>query len=61
MAAIDTAVAQAMTVQLSACEMPRSVKMGEVAEDIETLVDFSSSELLQAFGAKAFAGKGAHD
>ncbi len=38
-----------------------SVKVRDLAEDIEARVDFGARELLQALRAEALAGIGAHD
>ena len=61
MATIEAAMQKARTAQPSACEMLFSVKVRELAEDVEARIDFGARELLQALRAEALAGKGAHD
>ena len=51
-----------MTAQLSASrDGPSQSRCVSSRKTIEALVDFLARELLQALGAEALAGKGAHD
>jgi hypothetical protein len=52
---------KARTAQPSAFEMLFSVKVRQLAKDIEARIDFSARDLLQTLGAEALAGVGAHD
>src|ERR1700691_6065315 len=61
MAVAEAAMQKARTAQPSALEMLFSVKMRDLAEDIEARVDLRTRELLQALSAEALAGVGAHD
>src|SRR5208283_3117451 len=60
MAAMEIAVQAAMTAQRSACEMPRSVKVRDLAKNVEARIDFRACKLLQALGAETLAGIRAH-
>src|SRR5580700_7393816 len=61
MAVAEAAMQKARTAQPSALEMLFSVKVRDLAKDIEARVDLRTRELLQALGAEALAGVGAHD
>ena len=38
-----------------------SVKVRQLAEELEAVIDFFARKLLQALGAEALDGEGAHD
>src|ERR1039458_1436113 len=61
MAATEAAMQKARTAQPSALEMLFSVKVRDLAKDIEARVDLGTRKLLQALGAEALAGVGTHD
>src|SRR5208282_6333508 len=52
---------KARTAQPSACEMRFSVKVRDLAKEVEARIDLSARELLKALGAEALAGVGTHD